>query len=132
MAPQKFQHQLSCSPRNDGINFLTQAAHYIFANHLFKLLHAFHIYNKQGKKETIDTLLMGSDSDTWWNAVGNELGRLAKGIDNQLIATNTIKFTQKGEVPRGCNFTHVNFVRDFHPLKSEPFRVRLTVCGDRL
>ena len=33
---------------------------------------------------------MGGDSDTLWKAVGNELGRLANGIDNRLRATNTI------------------------------------------
>ena len=52
--------------------------------------HAFHIYNKEGGKETIDTLLLGKDSDTWWKAVENELGILDIGIDNRFLATNTI------------------------------------------
>ena len=33
---------------------------------------------------------MGGDGDTWWKAVGNELGRLANGIDKLVRATNTI------------------------------------------
>ena len=77
----KFQHLLRHSPHNFGINFRTQAAHQLVANHLFKLLHDLHIYNKKGKKETIETLLMGGDGDTWWKAVGNKLRRLANGID---------------------------------------------------
>ena len=42
------------------------------------------------KKETIDILLMGSDSDTWRKAIVNELGRTANGIDNQVRPTNAI------------------------------------------
>ena len=33
------------------------------------------------------TLLAGSNSDTWWKAVGNELGRLATVIDTQIRST---------------------------------------------
>ena len=90
VAPRKVQHQLRQSPRNVGTNYRTQVSQHLVSNHIFKLPHAYHIYNKQGKKETIDTLLMGGDSDTWWKAVGNELGRLANGIDNRVRATNTI------------------------------------------
>ena len=46
--------------------------------------------------------------------------------------TNTIKFVRKGEVPRGYTVTYANFVCDYHPLKSKPFRLRLTVGGDIL
>ena len=63
-APWKVQRQLRHSPRNGGTNFYPQAAHHLGANHLFKLPHAFHIYNNQGKKKTIDTLIMVSGSDT--------------------------------------------------------------------
>ena len=45
---------------------------------------------RKENEETIDTLLLVKDSDTWWKAVGNELGRLANGIDNRFRATNTI------------------------------------------
>ena len=33
---------------------------------------------------------MGGDSNTWLKAVGNELGILDNGIDNQVLATHTI------------------------------------------
>ena len=47
-------------------------------------------------------------------------------------ATNTIKFIREEEVLRGHTVTYVNFVCDYRPLKSEPYRVRLTVVGNRL
>ena len=65
------QHFLCRSPQNNGTNFCTQEAQHLMAGHLFKLPHAFRIYNDQGKKETIDKLLVGGNSDTWWKAVGN-------------------------------------------------------------
>ena len=77
-------------PAQHGGKFLTQTEQPLVANHLLKLLHAYHIYNNQGKKETTNTLLMGGDSDTWWKAVGNELERLANGIENRVRATKTI------------------------------------------
>jgi hypothetical protein len=36
--------------------------------------HVNHIYNDQGKKETIDTLLAGKDGMMWTNALCNEYG----------------------------------------------------------
>ena len=77
----KFNTDYAVPPATSEQKF-TQAAQHFVANHLFNLPHAFYIYNNQGKKETIDTLLLGKDSDTWWKAVVNELGRIANGIDN--------------------------------------------------
>ena len=99
---------------------------------MFKLPHAFHIWNNNGKKETIDTFLVGSDSYTWWKAVGNKLWRLANGLENQIRVTNTIKFIINGELPSGCTVTYANFVCNYRPLKSELFIVILTIGGQRL
>ena len=68
---------------------------------------------------------MGGGSNTWWKAVGNELGILAKGIENQVRATKTNEFIRKGEVPRGFTVTYAKFVCYYRPLKSEPFIVIL-------
>ena len=38
---------------------------------------------------------MGGNSNTWWKEVGNELRRLANGIDNKVRATNTNEFIKK-------------------------------------
>ena len=109
-APQQVQHRLRRSPRNFGTNFRTQEAHHLVPNHFFKSLHDFHIYNKQDKKVAIDNLLMGGDSDTWWKAIGNELGRLANGIDNRVRANNTIQFIKKEEVPKGHTVKYTIFL----------------------
>ena len=88
--PDKFNTNYASPPHNFGTNFRTQSEQNLVANHLFELPPVFRIYNNQGEKETIDTLLMGGDRNTWWEAVGNELGRLANGIDNRVRATNMI------------------------------------------
>ena len=67
------------------------------------LPHAFHIYNKQGKYETIDTLLLGKDIYNWWKAVVNELGRLANSIDNRVQATKHKRIYQKGGGTHGSH-----------------------------
>ena len=90
LVQQQVQLRLRHSPRNSGTNFCTQVAQHLIANHLLKLPHAFHIYNKKGKKKTIDTFLIGGDNNTWWKEFWNELGRLTNGIDSQLIATSNI------------------------------------------
>ena len=72
---------------------------------MFNLPYAIQIKNYQGKKETTDTLLEGVNSDTWCIEVGNELGRLANVIDNQVRSMNTILFIRKGEVTRDCTVT---------------------------
>jgi hypothetical protein len=80
----------------------------------------------------MDTLLSGNDAKTWVTALSNELGCLAQGISNRVVATDTIDFIQRTEVPPEKEVTYGNFICDFRPLKSEPYRVRLTVGGDKL
>ena len=70
--------------------------------------------------------------DTWSIALSNELGRLAQGVEDRVIGTDTIDFIPKNEVPHNKKVTYANFVCDYRPLKSEPYRVRLTVGGDKL
>ena len=91
-----------------------------------------HIFDADGNKQSIEKLLKGSDKNIWWNAVGNEFGRLAQGIGNRVISSDTIDFISKSEVPAGHKVTYANFICDHRPLKSEPYRVRITVGGDRL
>ena len=49
-----------------------------------------HLYDDSGKKETIDSLLKEKMKDTWSIALSNELGRLAEGVEDRVIATDTI------------------------------------------
>jgi hypothetical protein len=91
-----------------------------------------HIYNDLGKKENIDTLLHGNNGTTWTTSLCNEFGRLAQGFNDKIVGTDTIDFIHKNEVPSDKKVTYGNFICDYRPLKSEPYRVRLTVGGDKL
>ena len=99
---------------------------------LFLTPRANHIFRPDGKKETIDTILHGSDRKIWTQSLSNEWGRLAQGNDNGVHCTNTIDFITRQEVPHGREITYATFVLDYRPLKTEPYRVRITVGGDRL
>ena len=91
-----------------------------------------HIYNTQGKRETIDTLRLSHQKDIWEKALSNEWGCLAQGNCHGVIPTNTISFIHKNEVPMDRDVTYTSFVCDHRPLKIEPWRVRIVVGGDRL
>jgi hypothetical protein len=60
--------------------------------------HICHIYNEHGVKETIDTLLAGTNGDIWDASLNNEFGRLAQGY-GQVFGTDTIDFIPKHETP---------------------------------
>ena len=92
-----------------------------------------HIYNDiTGKLEIIDTLLTGSNGAIWKEAVSNELGHLAQGVGSCVAGSNTIYFIHCHELLLNAKVTYANMVCDYHPLKSEPNRVRLTVGDDHL
>ena len=93
---------------------------------------AYHIFRPDGKRETIDTILQGSDRHIWTKSLSNEWGRLAQGNDAGVRSTDTIDFIHKQEVPVDRDVTYATFVLDYRPLKSEPYRIRITVGGDRL
>ena len=114
-----------------GTNFRSMAAQYLVAEEIF-MPRVNHIFRPDGKKETIDTLLQGSDRKIWTRSLSNEWGRLAQGNDHGVVATDTIDFIYRHEVPQGRDITYATFVLDYRPLKSEPHRVRITVGGDRL
>ena len=90
-----------------------------------------HIYDINGKKESLDSLLK-KDPLIWGRALSNEWGRLAQGNKYGVQHTDTIKFITKEEVPPNRDITYASFICDKRPLKPEPFRVRVVVGGDRL
>ena len=69
---------------------------------------------------------------TWKIALSNEWGRLAKGNDHGVQATDTIDFISSTNVPSNRDVTYSSFVCDHRPLKSEPWRVQIVVGGDKL
>ena len=91
-----------------------------------------HICTKEGKKETIDSLLNGPNKNIWEKSLRNDWGRLAQGNMHGVRHADTIDFVHKHEVPSDSKVTCVSYVCDYHPLKEEPFRVRITAGGDRL
>ena len=91
-----------------------------------------HIYDENGKKETVDSLINGKDRKVWNQALSNEIGRLVQGNDNGVKSTDCMEFIFKHEVPERKKVTYANFVCDHRPLKTEPFRIRLVVGGDKL
>ena len=92
----------------------------------------FHIYNgATGQKETIDSLLNGDNPYVWNCALSNEWGRLANG-NSRVEGTNTIQFIAQCEVPMGKKVTYATIVCDYRLLKTEQWRCRLVVGGDKL
>ena len=117
-------------PRTTSTNFKANAVLILQAQHIFnhKLCH---IFDENGKKESLDSLLK-KDPTIWGCALSNEWGRLAQGNKHGVQATNTIIFIRKEEIPIGRAVTYASFVCDRRPLKPEPFRVRVVVGGGRL
>eukprot|EP00804_Cyclotella_cryptica_P030011 CCRYP_013454-RA/>CCRYP_013454-RA protein AED:0.36 eAED:0.39 QI:0/0/0/1/0/0/4/0/743 len=72
--------------------------------------------------------------DTWKNAYGKELGRLAQGLPGIVKGTNTIVFILKTNVPqdRWKDVTYRRIVANFRPEKDDRYRIRLSVCGNRI
>ncbi len=80
----------------------------------------------------IESLRAGPNGERWETALSNEWGRLALGNENGFTFTNTIEFVSQQQVPQGRDVTYAIFVCDHHPLKSEPWRVRIVVGSEQL
>ena len=93
----------------------------------------FHIFDAKGKKRSIDSLLQDKQTTSIWSkALENELGRLAQGFQHRVKAQDAMDFIFHHDIPKDRKVTYANFVCDYRPLKSEKFRVRMTVGGDKL
>ena len=92
-----------------------------------------HIYHPlTGKKETYETL-RAQNPPRWETSFANEIGRLAQGVGTRMpTGNNNLFFLHRHQVPRGKKVTYANPVCDYRPLKDDPYRVRLTVGGDKL
>ena len=126
--------------KNYSHNFRARAATHLIAQHIYSINHptsnpsqsCMHIFNDAGKKQSLDDLLTGTQKDVWSKSLSNELGRLAQGNIHGIKATDTIDFIHKNDVPRDRKVTYANFDINYRPLKSEKYRVRLVVGGDKL
>ena len=91
-----------------------------------------HIYDDDGKRQTVERLMRGEDKHIWVPAMSNELGRLSQGNNKGVQSTDCMVFIHHDQVLPGKKVTYANFVCDHRPLKSEPYRIRLVVGGDKL
>ncbi|MFN9916082.1 MAG: hypothetical protein ACK53L_26060, partial [Pirellulaceae bacterium] len=92
-----------------------------------------------GKPETIDSLLVGPESQPWTRSLANEWGRCTQGItkqrpvlDEQIAGNDTMFFIRPNQVPAGRKVTYASIVCTMRPGKSEVYRVRITIGGNRL
>jgi hypothetical protein len=60
----------------------------------------------------------------WMRSTANEI--------NRLYNTNTIRFIQRSNIPKGRKVTYGSFVVDIKDHKEEKERTRLTVGGDQI
>ena len=90
-----------------------------------------HMFNEHGQRQSLDQLLKSNSKEIWKTALSNELGQLAQGICH-IKGNDVIDFIPFHMVPKNKIVTYANMVCNVRPLKSEKFRVRLTVGGDRL
>ena len=82
---------------------------------------------------SIDKLL--SDpimAKVWQPALENELGRLSQGFKKRVQAQDAMDFIAYADIPKDRKVTYVNFICDYQPLKTERFKVRMTIGGNRL
>ena len=78
------QNKIHHVSRTSQFNLQTNKAQTILLSRAIKAQQANYIFDLHGRCESIDTLLNGPDAEVWTNALNNELGQLAQGI-------NTIK-----------------------------------------
>ena len=91
------------------------------------------MFDPSGNKRSTDSLLLDpSTVPVWGPALENELGRLSQGFKNRVTTQDAMDFIEFLEVPKHRKVTCANFFCDYHSLKVEQFRVRMTMGGDRL
>ena len=90
-----------------------------------------HIYDQHGIKLSLDNLLCNNPS-LRYQAFSNESGRLTQSNDTGVRCTDAMNFIHPLHVPPNNKVTYASFVCDHSPLKSEQWRVRLVVGGDKL
>ena len=56
---------------------------------------AYHIFDNQGQRQSLDDLLTGSSSHIWKQLITNELACLSQGIEDKVKGTNDVRFIKK-------------------------------------
>ena len=68
------------------------------------------------------------------NSYAKYIGRLEQGIPDLVEGTNTPFFIDKQDIPVDSwkDVTYVRVVVDYRPDKSDPYRTKITIWGDRV
>ena len=108
-----------------------------FIQELFCIEYATNIYHEDGKKVTLEEVLSGkytelASPEIWNQSLSNKFGRVTQGNDAGVEATDCCEFIFHWKIPENKKVTYTNWVLDHRLLKSEPFRIRLVVGGDKL
>ena len=98
---------------SQGTNFQQYAVQHIQALHHFSNPSVNHVYDDNGKKQSIDDLLKGKMKPTWKIGLSNKIGWLAQVVGDHLAGMDTIDFIHKSEVPANKKFTYENFICDY-------------------
>ena len=89
-----------------------RAVRYLVAQAVVSRLQLNHIYDGDGKKLSIDSLINGQEAEEkWLPALSNELGRLAQG-NTRVQSTDTIDFIPYSKVPSDSKVTYASFLCD--------------------
>lgn len=72
--------------------------------------------------------------EVWVQSFANELGRLAQGVGQRHVGTDTIFFTAYEDIPtdRRKYITYGKIIVDYKPHKNDPHRTRHTFGGDHI
>ena len=91
-----------------------------------------HIYDKQAVKKLTFKELREHNQEILDPSMSNELGLLAQCNQNNVKGADIINFISKQQIPVEATFTYARIVPNYRPLKDSPYRMQLTVGGDRL
>ena len=125
-----------CSPNSRYIHHSRYHTHSMDLEQLLiqeydqKIVHLYHPLT--GAKEAYDSIrsqyLIKRET-----SCSNDIGRLEKGVGTCMKTGNkNIFFIPKSKVPSGINITYSNPVWDYCPRKYDPYRIILTIGGDKL
>lgn len=102
-------------------------------NHLDKEFLNAVLDEETGKLMELKELYKTKNGNRWKEGSHRELSRLHTGCSKRGIkGTKTIKFITPDEMQKGKIATYARICADFRPSKEDPFRVRITVGGDKV
>jgi hypothetical protein len=86
-----------------------------------------------GTLEEYRQLIKGKEGELWQSGAYKELARLAQGCKKRgLMGTNTTHFIDHRTKPAHKKATYARIVSEYRAQKSDPYRIRITVCGDQI